>query len=137
MKIPKILILLMSCNDKVFLDEEILCKNTWLKFVDNFDNINYYIYKAGKLDQIIHHDIFVKAPDDKDHTYTKTIRCFELINNRNIEYDYIVRTNLSTFINIPLLNLTLNAVLIPIPVRTVVSLKVEVSREKLLPFVIV
>ena len=104
MKIPKILILLMSCHDKVFLDEEILCKNTWLKFVDNFDNINYYIYKAGKQDQIIHHDIFVKAPDDKDHTYTKTIRCFELINNRNIEYDYIVRTNLSTFINIPLLN---------------------------------
>ena len=42
MKIPKILILLMSCHDKVFLDEEILCKNTWLKFVDNFDNINYY-----------------------------------------------------------------------------------------------
>ena len=38
----KILILAMSCNQDFFKREEDLCRQTWIKNISCFDNIDYY-----------------------------------------------------------------------------------------------
>lgn len=102
----KILILLMSCNNCFFQEEEQLVKDTWLKAVveGQYPEIDYYFYTTGDNEHIDkeNHKIYVKAPDGWDSTFYKTKRAFALV-KENLEYDYIVRTNLSTYVNIQML----------------------------------
>lgn len=102
----KILILLMSCNHWFFKEEEQVVKETWLKPVveGQYSEIDYYFYTTGETEYIDkeNHKIYVKANDDWDSTFYKTKRAFTLA-KENIEYDYIVRTNLSTYVNINML----------------------------------
>lgn len=102
----KILILLMSCNHWFFQDEEQLVKNTWLKPVieGKYPEIDYYFYTTGKTEHIDkeNHKIYVNSDDKWDSTFYKTKRAFTIA-KENLDYDYIVRTNLSTYVNIKML----------------------------------
>ena len=42
----KILIMIMSCNDDFFVTQEQVIKGTWIKKIDQFDNIDYIIYRG-------------------------------------------------------------------------------------------
>lgn len=100
----------MSCNKEFFQNEEILCKRTWLSNIDQFSNIDYFIYTSSN-DEKYHidknnHKIKVPSPDGIFNTLEKTLKTFDVLRVTNMidEYDYIFRTNLSTYINISLLN---------------------------------
>ena len=106
----KILILAMSCNQDFFKREEDLCRQTWIKNISCFDNIDYYIYTQSNDNNYYidknYHKLWVPCVDTRFGTTEKTFKAISLLKKCNIldEYDYIFRTNLSTYINIPLLN---------------------------------
>lgn len=101
---PKILIAIMSCNNELYLHEEQKVKDTWIRFIENFENIDYIIFKGGEKTEYNNHELILNVEDDLAHTYQKNLELFKWIKENNIEYDYFIRTNCSTFLNIPLIN---------------------------------
>lgn len=104
----KILILVMSCQDEFFRNQVNTIKEMWAKPIleGKYPNIDFIAYEGGydkhEYDKE-NHILKVRCEDDLDNTYKKTYYAFSLINN-NIEYDYIFRTNTSTYVNVDLLN---------------------------------
>lgn len=99
----------MSCNHPFFEKQFNFAKDTWLKEVWNFDNIDYCLYSSSETEKFYinkkKHIIKVPCDDSIFGTYDKTIKTLTLIEQENIyDYDYIFRTNGSTYINISLLN---------------------------------
>lgn len=107
----KILVLVMSCNNDFFNAQVNKIKETWASNIINgkYPNIDFLSYK-GSLDYISHdyneqnNELIIRCEDDLENTFKKTIYALEYINKLGIEYDYIFRTNTSTYINIELLN---------------------------------
>lgn len=104
----KILIMVMSCNDNFFITQEQIMKETWVKQIEQFDNIDYIIYR-GDPNISKHkynkeqHLLSLRCEDDIDSTFKKTYYAFKLA-HKIYDYDYIFRTNTSTYINVVLLN---------------------------------
>lgn len=106
----KILITVMSCDKEFFINQEELIKQTWAKDIieGKYPNIDIVFYMGCPVINETYFDndlktIVLKCEDDLDNTFKKTIRAFEYIDN-NYEYDYIFRTNTSTYVNVQLLN---------------------------------
>lgn len=104
----KILIMVMSCNDEFFVTQEQVIKETWIKKIDKFDNINYIIYRGDPNIQKHKYDkqehlLTLKCEDDVNNTFKKTYYAFNLA-HKIFDYDYIFRTNTSTYVNVELLN---------------------------------
>lgn len=105
----KILILAMSCQDPFFMDQVETIKNTWAKpIIDGkYDNIEFLSY-VGYSDIDKHkinkneHMLKLRVEDDIQNTYKKTYYALSLLKSKN--YDYIFRTNTSTYVNVPLLD---------------------------------
>lgn len=78
----KILILLMSCNIEFFYKEE-LCKKTWLSNIDQYDNIDYFIYTTSDNDKCYintdNHKIKVSTNDDLYSTLSKTLLTLQVL----------------------------------------------------------
>lgn len=112
----KILILLMSCNNWFFKKEEEVVKNTWLKPVidGQYPEVDWYFYTTGERNLIDkqNHVIYVNSNDNWDSTFLKTKLAFKIA-KENLNYDYIVRTNLSTYVNLNLLVSTINFYIAP------------------------
>lgn len=101
-----IIILSMSCNLPEYKEMQETVKNTWAKDIidGKYPNISFYFYTVstdGKeyIDEK-NHFIYVNTADNVERTYSKTIHTLELLKDK--KFDFIVRTNTSTFINIPL-----------------------------------
>ena len=101
----KIMILVMSCNDSFFVNEENVIKQTWAKpIIDGkYKNIDFLIYRGGNENFIdtANHVMYIKCEDDIANSFKKT--CYALAGVPD-EYDYVFRTNTSTFVNVNLLN---------------------------------
>ena len=106
----KILVLAMSCNQALFqAQEKLLRTELYAKDIINneFTNVDFWSYTAST-DGKYHinkklHRLEVPTDDSLKGTYEKTIAAFQLLNQMNIQYDYIFRTNCSTYVNVPLL----------------------------------
>lgn len=98
----KAIILVMSCNQERYINEEQVIKKTWGKDIidGKYDNIELLFYR-GNSDKIYleNNVIYIDEKDDFDGTYHKSLKAFRYIDN-NFEYDYIIRSNTSTYINI-------------------------------------
>lgn len=104
--------MIMSCNkDSFFIQEEEIVRQTWLKdIIDNkYKNIDYIIYRGDE--NIENHSynknnhlLNIKVEDDYNHTFKKTYYAFKLVDKIFKDYDYIIKTNTSTYINIELVN---------------------------------
>lgn len=110
----KILILAMSCNQDLFLQQEQNIKQLYAKDILNgkYENIDFWIYTGSK-DEKYHinkkaHKLYVPCDDTLKGTYEKTYKTFNLLDKVGIEYDYILRTNLSSYVNVELLNRMIN-----------------------------
>ena len=97
----------MSCNQELFqkqeqmLREELYAKDIIDKKFDNVDFWSYTLSNDGKYHVNLKlHRLEVPTDDSLYGTYEKTIAAFKLLNSLNIEYDYILRTNCSTYINV-------------------------------------
>ena len=113
----KLLVLSMSAaNIPIFKKLDETCKQTWMN-VDHekYPNIQveYWTYtdcdpgeKEIRVDKE-NHVIYIPTDYEKERfyqTYSKTILALREIKKLGIKYDYMIRTNNSTWINIPLLN---------------------------------
>ena len=82
----KIIILLLSCNQKYFKKQCEETKRQFQKQLDHFnlnDNVKIYSYTSGTNEGIINDTIYCNTLDDYNHTYEKTIRCFEILDENN------------------------------------------------------
>lgn len=83
------------------LREELYAKDIIDKKFDNVDFWSYTSSNDGKYHVNLKlHRLEVPTDDSLYGTYEKTIATFKLLNSLNIEYDYILRTNCSTYINV-------------------------------------
>ena len=111
MENTKVLILAMGCNQDFFIQEEKVVRKTYAKDILNnkYQNIDFWTFTAST-DGKYHinkkiHKIAVPCDDSLYGTYDKNIKTFKVINEvLQLDYDYILHTNLSTFIHVPYLN---------------------------------
>jgi hypothetical protein len=103
-----ILILSMSCNIPYFKTLLATVKDTWAKPIiqNKYKNVKWFGYTACDNKHPIQHIdweehmIYVDCPDDINHTYEKTQKAYEMIKNEGVDFDYVVRTNTSVFVNV-------------------------------------
>lgn len=105
----KILILVLSCDSNpLYRELANTIKNTWGNHKSEDVTIIYYSYKDNIPDTYIeksligtnNYDLYLKGVEKFDSIGKKTIDCFKYILKNNYEFDYIFRTNLSSYINI-------------------------------------
>lgn len=105
----KILILVQSCNDDFFQKEIECIKNT---YASNLPSNIDFIYYTGNNDkeELIEDNLKLICSDDIYSTFRKTYYALRFFQLHNMQYDYIVRTNTSTYINVKLLNEIINSI---------------------------
>jgi len=102
----KILILVMSCKDEFFQEQEKFIDQTWGKDVleGKYPNIKIMKYHGGEdKNEITSTEMKLHCEDDINNTFKKTYLAFSLA-KKYMNYDYIFRVNTSTYVNIDLLN---------------------------------
>ena len=109
----KILVLSMSANYPIYNELEKVSNETWRNIdKEKYPNIEFWTYTDAEKGENTHvdiknHIIYIKKNYDENgfyHTFSKTIFAFKDLQKLNIEYDYVLRTNNSTWINLPLVN---------------------------------
>ena len=98
----------MSCNQPYFKSLLSVVKDTWAKplMQNKYPNIIWFAYTSCDKhhpEPVIdyeNHMIYVKCEDDLQHTYEKTKLAYQMIVNSGIDFDYVVRTNTSVFVNL-------------------------------------
>ena len=109
----KILIMIMSCNDPFFINEEKIIRETWLK--DLPEGVDYCFYRGDEnIDKHKYnkeqHLLTLRCEDNINNTFKKTYYAFNIIDKIFKDYDYIFRTNTSTYVNTYLLKEFVNQV---------------------------
>lgn len=113
----RLLFLSMSANMSPFNELEKVCNETWRNVdYEKYPNINadFWTYTDAKPGEPTHvdkdnHIIYIKLDtthvNSIDATYSKTIEALYVIRDElKLKYDYLIRTNNSTWINVPLVN---------------------------------
>ncbi len=93
----KILILVLASNTYPSRRNEKVIKKTWA--IKDTANTNIIFYKSGKHISFKNNDLTVVAGKKTTDIGLKTIKAFEWA-SKNIEFDYIFRTNTSSYVNI-------------------------------------
>ena len=103
----KILFLSMTCRNEFFTRQNEVVKETWAKdIIENKygDNVKFLFYDGWNnqfaLDED-NHILHTRCEDDTANTFKKTYYALSVI-EQNFDFDYIFRTNTSTYINVPL-----------------------------------
>lgn len=99
--------MIMSCNDSFFLKEEEIIRKTWLNKIP--ENIDYCFYRGDEtLEKHKYnkeeHLLNLRCEDNIENTFKKTYYAFNIIGKIFKDYDYVFRTNTSTYVNLDLLN---------------------------------
>ena len=106
----KILILTMSSTNQFFVNQIDTIKKTWAK--DLPENIDWLYYDGNdkkEATSLNGNHLSICCEDNLENTFKKTFLALLYINNNfKDKYDYIVRTNTSTYINVDFLNYFLN-----------------------------
>ena len=100
----KVLFLAMSCNDPFFEMSRKTTHDTWAKDIieGRYPDVGFcsYTTAANYKERIEDHCVYVNTEDDYRHTYSKTVRTMQLLRERGITWDILIRTNTSTFFNV-------------------------------------
>ena len=108
-KRKKLLILIMTCNLENYRFKEQIIRDTWFKDVSKYEDIvGCYFFTSSSLGNLKIDEtekiIYVPTQDYRDRTFNKFMETVFLIDNKlNVEYDYILRLNISTYPNLPLI----------------------------------
>lgn len=100
----KILILVLGCDPKVdpfFTDQYLnVVRKTWAS--DLPDRVKVLYYYGSDHTELEDNDILaLKCEDDFQNTYKKTYLAFNwIMNNMKGDFDYVFRTNTSTYVNV-------------------------------------
>jgi len=102
----RILILVMLCNLPQYKEREEDIRETWAKEAldGKWPNIEVWFFTSGEENRIDvdSHKIYVKAHDWRDRTFQKLMKAIFMINPES--YDWIVRVNTSTYLNVNLID---------------------------------
>lgn len=102
----KLLILAMSCNLEKYLNEEKAVRNTWGKDIDQgkYPGIDYFFFTSAPEYAIDNKakKIYVKSGDTLDDTTDKTRQTLKIA-ELFFDFDYVLITNLMTFLNLKLI----------------------------------
>ena len=100
----------MSCNKEFFVNAQSYIQETWAQDIieGRYPNISYYQYTAST-DGKYHisereHMIQVPCDDSLSGTAEKTIKCLKFLREIGKDFDYVFRTNVSTYVNVFLLD---------------------------------
>lgn len=104
----KVLILSMNCNNQYFRGLLGTVKNTWAKPViqGKYENAIWFGYTScdrrhpTPMIDWDDHMIYVDCEDDRYSTYEKTQKAYQLIKEADIDFDFILRTNTSNYVNL-------------------------------------
>jgi len=95
---PKVLILILSTTDQRYQEFITACKSTWVQRAEQ-RFVDCIFYQGGASSDILELNELKLAVDDSlEGTGIKLFRALEYIEKSGIEYDYIYRTNLSSYI---------------------------------------
>lgn len=99
---PKILILILASDNQTYYKE---FQKQWERYMNKYDDIDCYFYKCDPTIDVpikVHNNntILIKLDETFENIYIKTIKVFEYFYGKLDTYDYIYRTNLSSFIMI-------------------------------------
>lgn len=100
----KILILAMSCRDSFFENQISSIKETYASEMP--DNVTFMYYDGcwANTKHVGDH-LMLRCEDDLEHTFKKTRMALKYVmTNDDIEFDYILRVNTSTYVNVRLLD---------------------------------
>lgn len=106
-ELKKILVLVLSCSIPIYEEKERFIRETWMKDALREESIvDFYFFKASltgenKIDKE-NRIIYVSANDWRDRTFQKTMKALKLLKDAEIDYDVLLRVNISTYINIPM-----------------------------------
>lgn len=100
--------LTMSCNKPYFQGLLGAVRDTWAKplIKNKYEMISWWSYTScdnnhpNECIDFENHMIYVNCDDDLKSTYLKTKRAYELIKSTGINFDYVVRTNTSVYVNL-------------------------------------
>ena len=98
----KAVVLVMSCEQEIYKNEEEIIRKTWAKDIlyDKYENLKLLFYRGGSDDIKEYNNILLlKNNDDLEGTFEKTKEAFLYVKD-HFEYDYIIRTNTSTYVNV-------------------------------------
>lgn len=94
----KIIILILSTNNEIYEPFIVALKETWVKKA-KANNIECFFYEGGYHNSYIDGDtIKLNVNDDLNSTSEKLISAIDILKKNKIEFDFIFRTNLSSFI---------------------------------------
>lgn len=107
----KIILLAMCCNQPFFRKQaEFLLKESYGKDIisGKYPNVDFFIYTASENGSSYidyeNHMIYVNADDTLEGTFEKTQNTLKLLNDKGVDYEWIMHTNCSSWINVPLLS---------------------------------
>ena len=101
----KIVILILSSNTYPSKRNKKAIQKTWAN--QNYPNTDIYFYSAGTKTKIIDRDLIIKDSGTAQDIGKKTLSAFDWV-DKNREYDFIFRTNTSSFINLKKLEAYIN-----------------------------
>ena len=97
---PKVLILILSTTDQRYTEFIKACKRTWVQRAEQ-NSIPCIFYQGGASnDKLELNELKLAVDDSLDNTAIKLFRALKYIEESGIKYDYIYRTNLSSYIYI-------------------------------------
>lgn len=98
----KVLISILAKEDNnIYSKLEETIRNTWLKIKPN--NVDVIFYYGNGKNELIGDSLYLNIPDTYNTISQKTVMMYNYIYNNMNNYDYIFRTNLSSYVDIPLL----------------------------------
>ena len=104
MQNEKIVVLIMGCRQPFFQKQIECIYDTWAS--TDYPDVRIMYYDGGWPASSIDGNHICCATDDSlESTFRKTIEALRLLEQYNIEYDWLFRVNTSTFVNLPLLRM--------------------------------
>jgi hypothetical protein len=93
----KILVLILTSDSDVYC----VFQQLWARYMNLNPNIHCYFYKADPTLDVpirkIGNNIIVQMEESFDNVYSKTLEVFKYLHDKFDDYDFILRTNLSSF----------------------------------------
>ncbi len=95
---PNILILILSTQDHRYNDFIRACNSTWVQRAGS-RSIRCLFYQGGASgDHLVNNTLHLSTDDSLSGTARKLLKAFEFIEHEGFDYDYIFRTNLSSYV---------------------------------------
>ena len=92
----KLVVLVLDSYTPNSIRNSAIQKQTWVQ--DFEDSCDVLFYKAGKENKKLGYDLILDCSDTYSAMGVKTIKAFEWVNS-NLDYDYIFRTNTSSYVD--------------------------------------